>query len=138
MPVTTTQDDLLPHIAYQDTQALQSSGSGQARNLSETVASPSGRIVIVSAFGCSLVLNWQFTSSAVQVTLTLETPVGSATLGSATIDPSNPTVTIGGSVGGFKAEATLSFNFSTLVLSFSAQVCAPFLGCKSASGSLHL
>lgn len=138
MPVSVTRDDLLPHIQYQDAQSSQQATAGQARNLSETVASPSGRIVIVSAFGCSLVLVWQFGSAVLQVSIILETPLGTVTLGSATIDTSNPTITIGGSAFGFKAEATIGFDFGTLVLSFNASVCAPLLGCKNASGSIHL
>ena len=134
MNVASTKEDTLAHIDYQDANLK----VDDPNLLVNKVSSTGGQIVIVSAFGCSLVLNYSFGAMSLQVTVVLQTPVGSITIINAELDPNNPTVNLGGSIGPFKAEATVSFNFGTMVLSVSGQVCAPLVGCKTGSASIHV
>lgn len=134
MPVQLSQEDTLPHIDFANDQ-MDAEDPNALRN---RVSSVDGQITIVAAFGCKVVLNYSFTTSALNVSLVLETPVGNVTLGSGTLNPSNPSFTIGGSINGFKAEATVSLDFSSLVLTAQGEVCAPFLGCKKGQVSIHL
>jgi hypothetical protein len=134
MGVTLLKEDSLAHIQYANPNLT----ADDPKLLINQVSSISGRITIVSAFGCSLVLDYAFGALSLHVTVTLVTPVGNVTIVNAELDPSNPTVSLGGSIGPFKAEANVSFNFSDMVLSVSGQVCAPFVGCKKGSTTLHV
>jgi hypothetical protein len=134
MTVALSKSDTLSHIEYQNKDLHLDDPNA----LYNKVSSPNGRIVIVSAFGCSLVLNYSFGALSLHVDVTLETPVGSVRLANADLDPSNPTIKVGGSIGPFKAEVTVNFNFSTMVLSATGEVCAPLLGCKKGSISIHV
>jgi hypothetical protein len=85
-------------------------------------------------------INWSFGSLTVSGGLDVSVPSVSVkstllgvTLASRTLSPSSPGCTIGGSVDGLKAEVTLGFQTSTLALTISGQLCAPFVGCKSFS-----
>ena len=44
---------------------------------------------------------------------------------------SNPSCTVGGSIDGFTAQATLTLEQNPLRLDIDAKLCAPFAGCKS-------
>ena len=140
----TTQNDLLPHIKYQQEPAQGASPQSMAaaappaQSLAARASSTDGSITIISAFGCSVVLNYSLSTSEIDVSLVLKTPVGSVTLGHASLNPQNPSITLGGSIGSFKAEATVSLDFSTLVLTAKGTVCAPFVGCKSGQVQIHL
>lgn len=50
-------------------------------------------------------------------------------LGQFELDTQHTSDTIGGSVGGFKAEVTLTALFAQRTLTTDAEVCAPFIGC---------
>jgi hypothetical protein len=69
----------------------------------------------------------------VTVTVTL----AGVTIGRAVLDPQHTSATIGGSVAGFKAEVTLTVDFTAATLTISAEVCAPFVGCKDYSTTIH-
>jgi hypothetical protein len=129
-----TQTDTLVHIGYDNEQQKIDDPAA----LHNQVSSTGGRIVIVSAFGCSLVVEYSFTATGLNIQLILETPVGSVTIASTTLNPSNPSITVGGSIGPFKAEATVSFDFATMTLTASGEVCAPFAGCKKGSITIHV
>ncbi len=57
-------------------------------------------------------------------------------IGGGTINPSNPKITIGGGVAGFKAEVTLEANFAKQEIDYTAEVCAPIIGCTGFNGKL--
>ena len=60
-----------------------------------------------------------------------------ATLGTCSINPSKPQCTLGGSVDGFKAEVTIRVNFDQKIITITAELCAPFAGCKDYSHTIH-
>ena len=129
MKPTLTKSDNLASISYEN-ENLDVNDQSMLRN---QVSAADGSITIISGFGCSLVLNWSFSSTAININVVLQTPVGGITLINATLDAQNPSITFGGSVGPFKAEGTVSFDFSAMTLTASGEVCAPFAGCKSGS-----
>ena len=134
MKTHSTQTDNLAHIKYEN----ENIDIDDVKSLRNQVSSTDGRIVIVAGFGCSLVLTYSVSFSGVNVSLVLETPVGNVTIGSGTLDASHPSITVGGSIGKFKAEATISFDVGTKVLNAAGEVCVPVLGCKKGGISLHL
>lgn len=129
----TTDQDTLSHIEYQD--RIDADDPALLRN---QVSSTNGQIVIVAAYGCSLVLNYSFGPGDLNVNVTLQTPVGNVTLINTDLNPNNPSITLGGSINSFKAEATVSFDFGSMQLTASGQICAPILGCKSGSVTIHV
>lgn len=143
MTAKNAAQDLLPHISYEHepppapTAASILSLAPLAGSLLERVASTDGSITVIAAFGCSVVLNYGLSTSSIQVTVKLQTPVGSGTLGSATLDASHPTVKLGGPVGPFKAEVDVSFDSSTLILATDATICA-FAGCRTGHVEVHV
>lgn len=72
------------------------------------------------------------------VTAKLKTPVGDVDLGSITLSTEHTTATIGGSITGFNAEATFTFNYSQLRLEICAKACAPLVGCTSGCITIHV
>jgi len=68
--------------------------------------------------------------------ITIDVYVSGTRIGGGTINTSNPTITIGGSVAGFKAEVTLTANFSAKNVTYSITVCVPIFGCTAYSGTL--
>ncbi len=60
----------------------------------------------------------------------------SVRIGGGTIDPSHPSITIGGGVAGFKAEVTLTADFGAKHLKYKIDLCAPLVGCKTYNGTL--
>lgn len=134
MTTQVTAADTLAHIGYEN----EHQKTDDAAALYNQVSSTAGRIVIVSAFGCSLVVVYSFTATGLNIQLILETPVGNVTLANTTLNPSKPSITVGGSIGPFKAEATVSFDFKTMTLTASGEVCAPLVGCKKGSVSIRV
>jgi hypothetical protein len=59
------------------------------------------------------------------------------TLGTCAINPGKPQCTLGGSVGEFKAEVTLSVKFDQKIVTITAELCAPVVGCKDYSQTIH-
>lgn len=53
------------------------------------------------------------------------------TLASCTLSLSNQSCKVGGSIDGFKAELTVTFNPSPLSITMTGTLCAPIVGCKS-------
>lgn len=68
--------------------------------------------------------------------ITLEVYLAGVRIGGGTINPSNPSITIGGSIAGFKAEATLSADFDSKQAKYSITLCVPVFGCTNYSGVL--
>lgn len=68
--------------------------------------------------------------------ITVEVYVLGVRIGGGTINPSNPSITIGGSVAGFTVQATLTADFKARQLTYQIKVCVPVLGCKTYSGVL--
>jgi hypothetical protein len=134
MPVRISTTDTLPHIRYADESAI----ADNPNSLRNRVSSTDGRLVIVSAFGCSLVLNYSFATNGINVNVTLETPIGSVVILNGELTTTNPSITLGGSIGNFKAEATISFEFETLTLNAQGEICIPLIGCKSGGFSIRL
>ncbi len=134
MPVTYTSENVLTHIGGSMPSNGQKEHSmmavGEQRALVDRVASPSGSINILGV----IVINYTFSANELDINVTL---LG-ITIGSATINPQHPSVQIGGEVLGFKAEVTISFDFSSLVMTIEGTVCAPFAGCKSAQTQVKL
>lgn len=106
--------------------------------LANQVSSISGSITIIAAFGVALVLDYSVSLSGINIQIVLKTPVGSKVLVNVELTPSKPSITVGGSIDGFKAKATVSFDFGTKVLSAEGEVCAPLVGCKKGKVSVHL
>lgn len=68
--------------------------------------------------------------------ITVEIYLLGVKIGGGTINKNNPSITIGGSVDGFKAEVTLTADFNKDQLLYKVTLCAPFVGCKDYSGVL--
>lgn len=134
MQPTLSKEDTLSHIDY-DNKDLD---HNDPNLLSNQVSAVSGSITIVAAFGVSLVLDWEVGLSEISIRIVLKTPVGSKSLISVELTPTNPKVKVGGSIDGFKAEAEVSVDFSTKKLTASGEVCAPLVGCKKGSVSVNL
>ena len=118
------QTDILPHL-------------GTDASLSSQVASVQGCITIISIGVASLKGCYAFSGDTIKVSAVLSTPLGDVDLGSATLDIKNPKLTLGGSIDGFKAEASFAFNFDTKVLEICGKACAPFVGCAEGCTSIQ-
>lgn len=57
-------------------------------------------------------------------------------IGSGTINPTHPCLTIGGSVLGVKAEVTVCIDPAQKQVTYDAELCIPLLGCQSKKGIL--
>ncbi|HEX6036408.1 hypothetical protein [Longimicrobium sp.] len=69
-----------------------------------------------------------------QVTYTV-TLLG-VSIGSGVLDTNDPSVTLGGSVAGFKAQITLAASFTEDQVTYDITLCTPFGGCTEYSGVL--
>lgn len=107
-------------------------------SLSSKVSSVKGCITVISLGVANVKACYSLSGDNINLSVKLDTPLGDINLGSATIDPANPKVTLKGGVDGFKAEVTISFDFSTYELKLCGKVCAPFAGCASGCTSIHL
>ncbi|RZL68880.1 MAG: hypothetical protein EOP66_18145 [Sphingomonas sp.] len=81
--------DTLGEISYEN-DALE---IDDPQALYNKVSSTNGEIVIVSAFGCSLVVIYSFTAQGLNIQLVLKTPVGSVVLANVTLNPAHPSIT---------------------------------------------
>ena len=68
--------------------------------------------------------------------ITIEIYLLGVKIGGGTINPTNPSITIGGSVAGFKAEVTLTADFTKNQITYKITLCAPIVGCTDYSGVL--
>lgn len=68
--------------------------------------------------------------------VTFEVYVVGVRIGGGTLNPSKPSLTVGGSVAGFTVKATLTVDFKARQIKYSIKVCVPILGCKTYSGVL--
>lgn len=68
--------------------------------------------------------------------LTVNVYLAGIKIGGGTINPQNPSITIGGSALGFKAEVTLTADFNAQKVNYKIELCAPIVGCTSYSGTL--
>jgi len=59
-------------------------------------------------------------------------------IGSGTINAQNPSITVGGSVDGFKAEAKVTLGMNPLQIVIVLTICAPFVGCYSKTITIPL
>lgn len=114
-------DDILPHISA-------------PHHIAARASSTNGCITLLGM----IQVCYSLSNDEVKVTAELKTPLGNVSLGSATLNANNPSVTFGGGVAGFKAEITVSINFQTLELKLCGKLCAPFAGCTSGCTSVHL
>lgn len=125
MPITQHKTDILAHIAT-DT------------SLSAKVASINGCITIITIGVASLEGCYAFSGDTIKVSAVLKTPLGNVELGSAVLDIKNPKITLGGSIDGFKAEASFAFDFNKLTLEICGKACAPFVGCAEGCTTIHV
>lgn len=84
-----------------------------------------------------LTLSWNFSLDPLQVNVSASL-VG-IPIGSITLDPSHPTLTIGGSAAGFTAEVDLTLNIAAPSFSYHVKVKAPIVGTVvDKSGTINL
>jgi hypothetical protein len=125
MSITHHTTDILTHIAT-DT------------SLSAKVSSIGGCITIITIGIASLEGCYAFSGDTIKVSAVLKTPLGNVELGSAILDTKNPKITLGGSIDGFKAEASFAFDFNKLILEICGKACAPFAGCVEGCTAIHV
>ena len=108
---------------------------GESRQLYDTNDVASAEAVLFQQ--C---VNWSIGVLSVQACIDTSVPSVSLTvtlagfqLANCTLSPSNPSCTVGGSVDGFKAEVSITFDPNAPSITISGQLCAPFVGCKSFS-----
>lgn len=100
--------------------------------------------VATSLNGCialigPLELCYQVSGNSIDIKADINVPLlGKVTIGEATIDPSHPKVTIGGSVIGYKAEVNVTFDFATFNLEACATYCAPEGKCDQSCASVRI
>lgn len=149
MKVTTTTTNLLPHISLNEGLPSQVNVSpspaevtvpstGTTPDLLETTALEpvSGSYTF---FGFLVVdYSLSITPPEVKIDLYITALGKKVRIAGVDINPNNPTVKIGGSALGFKAELDASFDFSTYVLTLKATGCVPILGCKTGTTHIHL
>ena len=121
MPIKTHAEDILSHI--------------------DSEATVAGKAVSLS--GCVTILHvievcYSISGDAIKITAKLKTPLGDVELGSVTLDPQHTTAKLGGSLDGFKAEVTLTFDYSKLSLEICGKACAPIVGCTSGCTTIHV
>jgi hypothetical protein len=71
-------------------------------------------------------------------TVKIDVTLLSVEIASCDLNFSNPSCTVGGSIDGFTAQATLELEQNPLRLVIEAKVCAPMTGCKSWSLTIPL
>jgi hypothetical protein len=68
--------------------------------------------------------------------ITIEVYLSGVQIGGGTINTQNPSITIGGSVSGFKAEVTVTADFNKRQATYNITLCAPIVGCTTYQGVL--
>lgn len=103
-----------------------------------TLYDPKNPAAAQSALFNDSCISWSFGPLAIEACADLSVPQISArvtlmgkTLGECTLSPAHTDCVIGGSILGFKAEVRLQMLTGPLRLHITAEVCAPFAGCKS-------
>jgi hypothetical protein len=117
-------EDVLSHIAGPETFAARASAIN-------------GCVTVITIGVASVEVCWQLSGDEVIITSELKTPLGNVELGRCVISPSDPHCTVGASIDGFKAEVTLTANFSNLTLTIEGTACAPIVGCATGSVTIH-
>ncbi len=110
----------------------------QAKQALAAASAANASITIFSEFGVSLVLTYGISSSGINLSLELDTPVGDISLGSITLNASNPSASLGGSIAGFEAKVTVSYDVSANTLTVSGEIKIPILGTKKFSKTIQL
>ncbi len=126
MPITYHKEDILAHVDTTE------------KTVSAQATSISGCITLLSISVASLQVCYSISGNQIKVTATLKTPLGDADIGSVVLDPNNPKATIRGGIDRFKAEVTLTFDFSALRLEICGKACAPLAGCASGCTTVHV
>jgi len=121
MAVTYYKEDILPQVGGPD-------------SLITRASSINGCITLLGV----LKICYSLSTDSVSISAELDTPFGTASLGSCTLNLQHTECVLGVDKWGFKAQVTISFDFSTLVLTLCGKVCAPFVGCKEGCTSIHL
>lgn len=141
MPIQHHDNDILPHIDTSMHRLGTPGGSDVTSNavpLEQRSALADSCVTLFSFAGASIQVCFSISGNNINLKAVLKTPLGDITLGSATLNPSHPSVTLGGSISGFKAEVTITYDIGKSELCISGKLCAPFLGCKSGSTCIHL
>jgi hypothetical protein len=81
-----------------------------------------------------LTIRWIIDTSAKSITV--DVVLKGSVIGTGTLDSNHTSVKIGGGVSKFKAEVTLTADFNKRELDYSAELCAPVVGCAHKSGRL--
>jgi hypothetical protein len=120
-PITPALGQMLPNDALR---------VGAADGLRQSVASQSGCIGFLSVIEAC----YEVGSHEIDVSLKLAgNPLGKCTLSSA-----DPECTFGGGLFGLVADATVSFDFTSYVLTLSGETCVPVKGCTAGTARIHL
>ena len=141
MDFKTHNDDILAHIDSDNVARENWHVATQkpaADSLEARTAVSNSCITLFSFAGASLKVCFDIAGDNITVSVILSTPLGDVTLGKGVLNASNPTITIGGGFGGFKAEATISYNVSKSELTIGGKICAPIVGCESGSTTIKL
>jgi hypothetical protein len=91
----------------------------------------------ITLFGV-LKISWDIDISIPQVVITVSivTPFGTKTIGSITLNPQHPTLTIGGSFLGFTVKATFTLDTKQKVVTYDLTFSGPGIGNHQKSGIL--
>ncbi|CCI26948.1 MULTISPECIES: hypothetical protein [Microcystis] len=135
MQVTTTQADLLPHISTEQ-------GVPQAATMEVPTSATVAQEAVSGSYTFFGFLEVDYSLSIsppqIKVDLFINALGQKIRIAGVDLNPNHPTAKIGGSALGFKAEVELSFDFNTYILTIKATGCAPFVGCKTGSTTIHL
>lgn len=132
-------EDILPHIDTTDAGSAVAFAQEPAEGTLEARTAVSDScITLFSIAGASIKVCYAISGDNITITAVLDTPIGNITLGKAVLNAQHPKITLGGSIGSFKAEVTVEYDVATSVLKISGKICAPFVGCKSGGTSIHL
>ena len=94
---------------------------------------------VASPLGCISVLGpLDVCYSVKENEIDLSAQLAGVTIGQCNLTLTNPQCSVGGSIGPITAQVTFAFDFSTDVLQITAQVCFPFIGCKTGHISIHI
>ena len=104
-------------------------------HLKEGQLDPSAMQQFCNSFSVS-VLTIKYCLDLAVPQITIEVYLAGIKIGGGTINTSNPSITIGGSALGFKAEVTLAADFSKNQATYKVTLCAPIVGCTDYSGVL--
>lgn len=101
-----------------------------AAHIDEMFASPSGHINVGP-----ITINYSVSLTPPQVVVTAS--LMGKQIGSITLNPQHPTLTLGGSVGPFTVKITFTVDFPARTLNYDIVLKAPIVGSKEYKGSIH-